>query len=91
MNLATVIGELWATRRSPGLENTTLRWIQPEDAARRPLGDPVVAVDTVGAAPGEQVFYVTAREAVLPLAADEAPVDASIVGIVEGISTRDAP
>ena len=44
------------------------------------------AVDTVGAGPGERVFYVTAREAAiaLPDRADS-PVDAAIVGIVEGI------
>ncbi len=47
--------------------------------------EPIVAVDTVGAGPGEIVFYITASEAVLPLPVNFAPVDASIVGIVDSI------
>ena len=42
--------------------------------------------DAVGAGEGERVFYVTAREAVIGLPdVEEAPIDATIVGIVEGI------
>jgi ethanolamine utilization protein EutN len=44
-----------------------------------------VAVDTVGAGVGETVMYITAREAVIPLPVDMAPVDASIVGIIDRI------
>ena len=85
MNLGTVIGTIWATRRHPTTEGLTLQLVQPEDAAGRPVAEPLVAVDTVGAGPGERVFYVTAAEAVIPLPVKEAPVDASIIGIVEGI------
>jgi ethanolamine utilization protein EutN len=49
-------------------------------------GEPLVAVDTVGAGPGEIIFYITASEAVIPLPVDFAPVDASIVGIVDTIN-----
>ena len=85
MNLATVIGTIWATRRHPSTKRLTLQILRPEDAAGNPIEEPIVAVDTMGTCPGERVFYVTAREAVIPLAVDEAPVDATIVGIVEGI------
>lgn len=85
MYLARVIGTVWGTRKDEHLKGCTLQFIQPMDSGRNDVGDPVVAVDTVGAGTGEIVFYVTAREAVIPLPADEAPVDASIVGIVDRI------
>ncbi len=88
MNLATVIGTIWATQRHPSTEGLTLRIIAPEDALGNSIDDPLIAVDTVGCGPGERVFYVTAREAVIPLPMAEAPVDASIVGIVEGIESQ---
>jgi ethanolamine utilization protein EutN len=50
--------------------------------------EPIIAVDTVGAGPGEIIFYITASEAVIPLPVDMAPVDASIVGIVDSINSE---
>jgi ethanolamine utilization protein EutN len=85
MFLARVIGTVWGTRKDEHLKGFTLQCIQPIDRRRNDVGDPVVAVDTVGAGPGETVMYITAREAVIPLPVDEAPVDASIVGIVDRI------
>ncbi|MDP3831428.1 MAG: EutN/CcmL family microcompartment protein, partial [Ignavibacteriaceae bacterium] len=60
--------------------------IQPLDAEQNYSGEPLIAIDTVGSGPGEIVFYITASEAVIPLPVDFAPVDASIVGIVDSIN-----
>lgn len=86
MNLGTVIGTIWATRKHPSMERLPLQILRPESANGTPFDGPIIAVDTVGAGPGERVFYVTAREAVLAIPdCEEAPVDAAIIGIVEGI------
>jgi len=85
MYLAKVIGTVWATRKDENLRTLKLQFIQPLNAKREKTGDPFVAVDTIGAGPGETVFYITAREAVIPLPVEMAPVDASIVGIVDRI------
>jgi ethanolamine utilization protein EutN len=85
MYFAKVIGTIWATRKDENLQNFKLQFIQPLNAERERVGDPIVAVDTIGAGPGETVLYITAREATLPLPVDMAPVDASIVGIVDRI------
>lgn len=87
MFFAQVIGTVWATRKDENLSGFTLQFIQPLTSHREKFGDPIVAVDTVGAGPGETVMYITAREAVIPLPVDFAPVDASIVGIVDRIDT----
>jgi ethanolamine utilization protein EutN len=85
MFLARVIGTVWGTRKDSALTGFKLQIIQPIDRRRKDAGEAIVAVDTVGAGPGETVMYITAREAVIPLPVDEAPVDASIVGIVDRI------
>jgi ethanolamine utilization protein EutN len=88
MFFAKVIGTMWATRKDEGLRNFKLQFIQPLNAHRQNVGDPIVAVDTIGAGPGETVFYISAREATIPLPVDLAPVDASIVGIVDRIDVE---
>ncbi|MBA4313658.1 MAG: ethanolamine utilization protein EutN [Chlorobiaceae bacterium] len=89
MFFAKVIGTVWATRKDENLHQSKLQFIQPLNAQREFVGDPIVAVDTVGAGPGETVIYITAREATIPLRVEFAPVDASIVGIVDRIDLDD--
>ncbi len=87
MILARVIGTVVATRKDEGLSATTLLVIQPLQPDRTPAGKPLVAVDSVGAGVGEDVFYVRAREAALPFLPREVPTDAAIVGIVDHVHT----
>jgi len=86
--LGKVIGNIWATKKHESLKNFKLMIVQPVNAELKSTGDPIVAVDTVGSGPGEIIYYVTASEAVIPLPVDMAPVDASIVGIVDSINTK---
>ena len=89
MNLGTVVGTIWATRRHPNTAGLPLLLVRPENADGTPFDDPIAVVDTMGAGVGERVFYVTAREAALAIPGrDEVVVDAAIVGIVEGIEER---
>ena len=85
MFFAKVIGTLWATQKDENMKNFKLQIIQPLNAKREVAGTPLIAVDTVGAGSGETVFYITSREAVIPLPVEMVAVDASIVGIVDRI------
>lgn len=87
MFLGKVIGNIWATKKYSELKSFKLMLVQPVNADLEITGDPIIAVDTVGAGPGEVIYYITASEAVIPLPVDFAPVDASIVGIVDSINT----
>jgi ethanolamine utilization protein EutN len=89
MFFAKVIGTIWATRKDPNMVGFKLQFIQPLNAHREKAGDPIVAVDTVQAGPGDTVYYITAREATMPLPAEMAPVDATILGIVDRIDVRE--
>jgi ethanolamine utilization protein EutN len=84
--LGKVIGNVWATKKNEALNGMKLMFVQPVNASYKETGEPIVAVDTVGAGPGEVILYITASEAVIPLPVDFAPVDASIVGIVDTIN-----
>jgi len=88
MFFANIVGTIWATRKDENLKSFKLQLIQPLNAKREKVGAPLIAVDTVGAGPGETVYYVTAREAIIPLPVEMAPVDASIVGIVDRIDLK---
>ncbi|MCH8981206.1 EutN/CcmL family microcompartment protein [candidate division KSB1 bacterium] len=85
MNLAKVIGTVWATVKDENLVGAKMQIIQPLDYNEKKIGDPMVAVDTIGAGPGEIVYFTTAREATIPYPTRIAPIDASIVGIVDRI------
>jgi microcompartment protein CcmK/EutM len=83
MQLARVIGDVVMTRKDGNLEGITLLIVQPLAPDRTPVGRPIVAVDSVGAGVGEEVFFVRGKEASFPFHPAEPPVDAGIVGIVD--------
>ena len=88
MYLGRVIGTIWATRKYESIIGYKMQFIQPLNAEMQNIGEPIIALDTVGSGSGEIVFYITASEAVIPLTVDMAPVDASVVGIVDSINVQ---
>jgi microcompartment protein CcmK/EutM len=86
--LGKVIGKVWATKKYEAVRNFKFMLVQPINAENVSTGSPIIAVDTVGAGPGETIIYITASEAVIPLPVESAPVNASIVGIVDSINTE---
>jgi ethanolamine utilization protein EutN len=88
MLLGKVIGTIWATRKYEAVKGYKMQFVQPVNSKLEKLGNPIVALDTIGAGPGEIIYYITASEAVIPLEVDMAPVDASIVGIVDSINSE---
>jgi len=91
VQLGTVIGNVVATHKDELLSGLTLLLVQPLTHAREAVGLPIVAIDSVGAGAGEDVFFVRGREASLPFAPTLVPTDASVVGIVDHWDTVDAP
>ncbi|MGH9581261.1 MAG: EutN/CcmL family microcompartment protein [Terriglobales bacterium] len=92
MMLARVIGNVVASAKNADLEGCKLLLLQPVTAAGAPNGRPLVAVDAVGAGVHETVYWCRGREAALAFGSS-VPADASVVGIVDGITgfTEAAP
>ncbi|MFH1531799.1 MAG: EutN/CcmL family microcompartment protein [Pseudomonadota bacterium] len=85
MILGEVLGSVVATQRYQGLEGQIFLLVQPHEADGTPIGDAVVAVDTVMAGPGDRVYMVLSREAALALEPWFVPVDHAIVGFVDSV------
>ena len=83
MQLARVIGDVVATCKDERLQGLKLLLVQPLTVDGRAAGRALVAVDAVGAGPGETVFFVRGKEAAFPFYPSEVPADAGIVGIVD--------
>jgi len=83
MQLGRVIGHVVATRKDPNLTGMTLLMVQPISADGKPAGRSLIAVDSVGAGVGENVFFVRGKEASFPFYPVEVPTDAGIIGIVD--------
>ena len=85
MYLGIVKGTVVAERKAAGLEGKKLLLVQPVDERGAPVGELQAAVDTVQAGNGDLVYLVGSREAALACDPWFVPVDAAIVGIVDGI------
>jgi ethanolamine utilization protein EutN len=86
VHLARVIGTVWATQKVETLTGYRMPVVQPLTHKLEEKGRPLVAVDTVSAAPGQIVFYVASREAAKALPNTFNPVDAAIIGIVDHVT-----
>jgi len=83
MQLARVIGDVVATVKDAQLGGHKLLILQPITTDREPVGRTLVALDSVGAGVGEDVFFVRGKEATFPFWPGEPPADACVVGIVD--------
>ena len=85
MRIGRVIGTVVATQKVDSLLGKRLLVVQPMDERRKPYDEPLVAVDTVSAAPGQEVYFVEAREAAKAFPGPQIPSDVTILGIVDRI------
>ena len=83
MQIARVTGEVVSTMKDASLVGLKLLVLQPLSASGEPSGRTLVALDSVGAGVGENVFFVRGREAAFPFYPAEPPTDAAVIGIVD--------
>lgn len=84
MQIAKVIGTIWATQKEEHLTGLKLLIVNPinllDEQDRR---SPYVAADTIGAGIGEIVLVVGGSSARAAAGGSNIPVDATVVGIVD--------
>lgn len=83
MVLAKVVGSVVATKKESSLEGLKMLVVRVVDEEGRETGASLVAVDAVGAGPGEVVLVASGSSARQTLWTDKRPVDAVIMGIVD--------
>lgn len=85
MIFARVVGNVVCTRKDEKLVGTKLLLLQPVDLESNPKGNPLVAVDAVGAGEGELVLLVQGSSARQTSRTEGNPVDACIFAIVDTV------
>ena len=86
MLLGRVVGNVVATQKHEKFEAKALLMVQPISLEGKDEGEPLLAVDTVGAGPGETVIVVIeGRSASQAMGKTQAPANAAITGIVDHI------
>jgi ethanolamine utilization protein EutN len=87
MKLGRVVGVVWASRKVKEMDGCRMYILQPISSEGADTEVPLVAADPKGlAAPGDTVVYVTSTDATQAFDSGYAPVNASIVELVDEIS-----
>jgi ethanolamine utilization protein EutN len=85
MQLGLVVGNVTSTKKHPSLHGWKLLVVQPMLAdGVKPDGDPVLAIDNLGAGRGERVIITSDGKGTRKLMqTDQTPVRWSVVGIAD--------
>ena len=82
---ALVIGNVWATRKDSRIDAVKLLVVRPLDYLdKNAVMTPVIAADWIGAGVGERVIVATGSAARRAAGDPSIPVDASVIGIIDG-------
>lgn len=88
MFVARVRGTVVSTIQHPKLDGHRLLLVEKLDAAGRPTGNSVIALDSVQAGPGQTVLVVDEGNSSRQVLGDkDAPVRTMIVGIVDAVTS----
>ena len=88
MQVGTVIGNVWATRKEDDLTGLKFLFVQPEGPDGSPIDTPFVALDRIGAGIGDKVMVTRGSAARFVIRAQDAPIDAVIIGIIDSIDVE---
>lgn len=83
MKLARVMGQVVGTQKHPQLDAGRLLVVRPEPLDGLQAGEDLIAVDRIGAQPGELVLLVDDGAAARLLYGSAGPIRAVIVGVVD--------
>lgn len=85
MFLGRVRGTVVASHKLAELEGAIFRLVEPLDERGRATAGLLVAVDNIASRAGDLVYLVKGKEAIMPWSSDMVPIDAAIVGLVDGV------
>jgi ethanolamine utilization protein EutN len=84
MQLAQVIGHTTATIKHPSLKGWRMVIVQPLGASGGADGEPIIAVDRMGAGRGERVMITSDGKGVREMVgSDNSPVRWAVIGVVD--------
>jgi ethanolamine utilization protein EutN len=82
--IARVIGNLTATQKHESHVGKKILLVQPHNLENEPMGDPIVALDSVDAGVGDRVLAVQEGfSAMTAVGRPESPIDAAVIGVID--------
>lgn len=88
MQIGTVIGNVWATRKEENLTGLKFLFVQSEDPTGQFIDAPFIALDRIGSGIGDRVMVTKGSAARLVITDKNVPIDAVIIGIVDSIDVE---
>ncbi|MEN8193721.1 MAG: EutN/CcmL family microcompartment protein [Bacteroidota bacterium] len=87
MKVGRVIGVVWASKKVKELDGCRLSVVQPITTDGKNVGNPLVVADprSIGSV-GDEIIYVTSTDATQAFDSGFAPVNASVVQLVDEIA-----
>ena len=86
MLIGRVIGNVVATQKAPSHEGLKILVVQPLNLDGNDRGDPILALDAVGAGIGERVLVVTEGfSAMTAVERPNSPIDMAVVGVIDSV------
>ena len=86
MLIGRVIGEVWATQKTPSHEARKCLYVQPLALDGADRGDPVLALDAVDAGVGDRVLVVSeGYSAMTAVGRPNSPIDMAVVGVIDQV------
>ena len=89
MDFGKIAGTVVATANTTGVEGQTFRIVELCDHAETTKNKYLIALDTLGAGPGEFVLVAQGSSARQTSWSDKKAVDAVIVGIIDLVEEKD--
>jgi microcompartment protein CcmK/EutM len=88
MQIALVVGSAVSTIKDQALNGVKLLIVREADAAGKPIGRPLVAIDSVGAGTGDLVLTASGSSARQTPLTENRPVDAVIMAIIDSLEVE---
>jgi microcompartment protein CcmK/EutM len=86
MLIGLVIGDVVATQKVPSHEGRKILMVQPIQLDGSDRGDPILALDAVGAGIGERVLLTTdGYSAMTAVGRPNSPIDAAVIGVIDSV------
>jgi ethanolamine utilization protein EutN len=88
MQMGTIIGNVWATRKEDHLSGLKFLFVQPELPDGTFVDPPFIAVDRIGAGVGDRVLVTRGSAAANMSDEMKLPIDALVIGIIDSIDVE---
>ena len=86
MILGKIVGDIWSTKKTDKIHALRLLFVEPLGKDMTPAGDVLIAADEIGAGVGEMVIVTQGAPAMQAFDREDLiPIDAVVVGIVDGL------